>query len=708
MPPDTVNAPPLMKLFTSRPPVAACRAWEAAVVLVSVLFIGLYMWPVSVAPGRWVWGGFGDALGNAFLFTWIDQAFHMGQPLPLNRNIAIPFGEDLGSLPHEPVFFAVELLVGRLFGAVAALNLITFAGGPLATWTMYRLLIFLNRSGPAAFCGGIAYGCSSFVLHNTYGEPTLVQIWIFPLAAWALLSALTRPRPLSVAVAAGAVALSATVNFYFSLFAALMCLTLVGGWLGLATLQHRRLPTWSLLAAAVAGASGAMIAGVLFVVTVGNLQRPAQNIQRPVANLQSLAPDPLDVILPTGWNPWMGAPGREHYLARLARTGEFFDLSEMSIPSPVLLLAPIGALLLLAGRPALARQRRLEIAALLLVGVLGAWLTVPPNVVPSHLRRLSLQFDLHRLFPQYEHFSRAIVLVELGSIPLAAVALAALLRGRSRVAVPVALILVAATLAETYERVPNAMLEVVPPPQNAWLAAHPGQYAVADFPMIPPDSGGNEHTFLFYQRFDGHPRVNGDIPGTESQSMREELSDPNRQGVPERLAALGVRYVTWFPNVLSQYAPLNPHQAAIFRANQPRPPGYRLEASFTDGGAVYSVQAPAATEFAFYGSGFGPVFTGPDGRPVRQRQPDRATTLDVYARVPASVELHFDCSGGPGVITLNRSGNSIGSWSANGISTSVSALLSVPAGITRLHMAWRSDPASTAAPGPTCSLITVS
>lgn len=668
--------------------------WELAVVVLSVLYLLVYAWPATGNPWRWLWGGEGDGLGNAFLYTWIDDAIRAGQSLAIDPSIAIPFGDQLGSMPHEPLYFGAQVLLGLLIGPVGALNVITFAAVPLSSWLMYRLTLRLTTSPPAAFCTGIAFGCSSFVLIHTRGEATLVQVWVFPLTALALLEALHHPRTRSAIAAAIAIGLCAMVNFYFSLFLALMCLVLVVAWLLAAIIAEHRFRLRSLAVLSIAGTVGAMIAGSVYLITLGNLQQRAAPISRAAARLNDLAPVPVDFVLPSRFNPWVGSFGEAHFEQRLRATGLVVDLADMSIPIAMVVLAVAGLVILgfalYAWHGPSRTMHVFEFVSMSAVGLLGLVLTVPPRALPHRLRFLSVQYDIHAIFPQYQHFHRAIVLVWLGVAALGALALAALFRRWPALTFPVAFLVTASVLVENYAVVPLSAREVVPPPAYAWIAARPGDYAVAEYPLVPPDSGGNELAAVFNQRFHGRPLLNGIMPDTESNSMRDELRNPNLAGVPGRLAALGVRYVVWSSHVLEQLNKLNPTLFAPYYSYRPAPPQYRREAAFADGSAVYSVQELPDPVFAFYARGVSTLATDADGQQGRWLIEPSLQIVVVNIEPRREVSLAFDCVGSDVArrLELIQAGRTLGAFALPiGGRVPILSRVDVPSGLSRLAMA---------------------
>jgi hypothetical protein len=465
----------------------------------------------------------------------------------------------------------------------------------------------------------------------------------------------------------------------------------------------------------LAGVFGVVLTGLLYAGNLTDLQQRAQATLRPTTALEELAPGILDFVLPSQWNPWLGGLATERFLTREASTGLHFGLSQMVTPAAVLVLVPLGIFLLIRRRAwsendPETTHRNLNVVALSCVALLGLWLTVPSSAFPHALRVLSLQLDIHHFFPEFQHFSRATVLLDLGAVPLAAIAVAWVARRWPVATVPLALLLAASVLVEGYEVVPDSALEVVPPPVDAWVSVHPGTYAIADYPLLPAGSGGNEYTYLFDQRFHGHPLLNGQLAGTEAESMREEFRNPNRADVPSHLASLGVRYVLWHPDVLESYNRLSATLAAPYYGWVPHAPGYQLEASFPDGSAVYSVTASASGPFAFYAAGFDQILPAPDGRPARP-MPGSANPgrIDVYdPGSPATIDMSFDCFGQGGSVELRDSGKQLGSSQLTvGQPGTIAVHLPVGSGLTHLELARKSVPANADATS-LCTLISTS
>lgn len=695
-------------MFSGRRLSRADRLWEAAAVLASVAYAIVFAWPASVQPAAWVWGSHGDGLGNIVEFSWIVQAIQQGRSLGIDPNLSIPFGENLGAQPHEPLYYLAQVGIGLLAGSVVAENLLSLVAIPIAAWSMFRLVAWLTGSSVAAFTSGLAFGCCSYLLANTGGEATLAQIWIFPFVILSILKLLAKPSGPQIVITAAAVAVTTLVNFYYVLFVALAAFALGASWLAAKAIERRAIPFRELSAGLVAGALALVATIAIYELAVGNLADKASRIHRTTLALLSLAASPVDFILPPRTNPWFGILRQQVFEIRLLKhPGVYTDFSELSIPLPILVLAVAGAVILLLPRFSRLRDEffsRANVIAIVGVGLLGVWLLVPPFGRRYGLTFLSLEFDIWSVAPQYASFYRAGLLVVLAACVLAGVAVAALSLRRPRVALLVALLTVAGVFVENFTLPADRVLAVAPLPAYSWLIQHPGDYAVADYPLLPPGSGANEYTSEFYQRFHGHPLINGSIGNTDVESMREEFRDPNRPGVAGALAALGIRYVLWHTDVIEQFAPLNQKYADLIRTYKPDSAGYRLAASFTDGSSVFEVVAGPAPSFAFYASGFGQVVAA-NGTWVRPTQSE-AARIDLYATDASSTptQMSFHCkSDGPNA-TLTAGGRD---WAIDsGADASIAITSPVSRGVTTTSL--RFTPDSVAQAGQiSCSPIAV-
>lgn len=678
-----ISLPDSTIALMDRLPSSATRRWELITIATAAGYTGLYAWPASVFPASWVWGAHGDALGNAFEFTWFGEALLRHQPFAFDHAIAIPFGDNLGAQPHEPVFFVIAVVLSAAIGAVAALNLISLGALPLSAWVMFKLANRVVGSPAAAFFAGTAFGCSSFTLINSRGEPTLVQAWIFPLLAWVLLALVARPSLGQVLLTTSAVVVASMVNFYFALFIGLAAITLAAIRLLVEVIDSGALPVRTLTACVATGILSVSVSAVVYVGTLGNLAQRAGSIHRSGTDLAVLAASPLDFVLPPRNNPWFGHPRQARFEERHKNTGDYVDLAEMEIPVPVLALAPIGIALLVWRRV----RHGKELAALLAVMALGLWLTVPPTAI--HWRRLwflSLEWDVYKFAPQYRAFHRATVLVQLGAIPSAAAALAWIGRNHARVTTMLALAGAVAVLVENFGLPEDRALAVAAAPEYQWLSHRPGDYAIAEFPLLPEGAGGgNEYTYAFNQRYHKHALLNGHSSSTESESMREELRDLNRPGVAGKLRALGIKYVLWHPDIVDRVALFSQPYATSLQATRPKSGAFDLEARFPDRAEIWSVAAGPVTAFAFFGQGAGPVQS--DGHTAARAVAGQAS-IDVFSTQTAEVSLQVICRSSPGTVaSLTHGALSLGTWTASTGGTIVMrSQIHVDRGVTRLRL----------------------
>jgi len=633
------------------------KIWEPAVVIASALYAVVFAWPASVQPAAWVWGSHGDGLGNIVEFSWFVQAIKQGLSWNVDPNLSVPFGEALGGQPHEPLYFWAQIGIGLVAGSVVALNLLSLLALPAAAWAMFRLVYWLMHSPVAAFVSGIGFGCCSYIIANTGGEPTLAQIWVFPATILAMLKLLDRPSARTILVAAGVVTIASMVNFYYVLFVALSLSVAGASWVAFRIFERHAVPVRSVLAGVASGFLAVVATIAIYEVSVGHLSERASLIHRTATTLSLLAASPIDFLLPPTTNPWLGGWRQQVFELRLLRhPGIYTDFSELAIALPILILGVVGLAIVLLPRFRSLREavvERVQVIAIIGIALLGVWLLVPPFGRRYHLTFLSLEYDIWSVAPQYASFYRAGLLVVLAACVLAGVAMAALALRRPQAAIAVALVAVLGIFVENFTVAPDRVLAVQPLPEYTWLDAHPGDYAVAEYPLLPPGSGANEYTSEFYQRFHGHPLVNGSILDTDAESMREEFRDPNRSGVADALAAIGVRYIVWRPDVIRQFAPINPAYAALLYWYQPQAPGYRLAGSFSDGSKIFAINASGIAPFAFYASGFGPV-----GGTWARTAESANGRIDVFSPSAGAtnVNVSFTCGSTDVPVTLSAGG----------------------------------------------------
>jgi hypothetical protein len=82
-----------------------------------------------------------------------------------------------------------------------------------------------------------------------------------------------------------------------------------------------------------------------------------------------------------------------------------------------------------------------------------------------------------------------------------------------------------------------------PPAIYQWLAEDPGDFIIAEYPMMPPDEA-SFYSYMFWQRVHKKRLVNGAAPNnTEAWAFYVKVRDLSNPETPKLLTAAGVKYV---------------------------------------------------------------------------------------------------------------------------------------------------------------------
>lgn len=200
---------------------------------------GLFCAPVLPHPARIALGHpDNDVWNHIWGFWWVAQSLLDGK-LPLHTDlVSWPAG---GTLWFIDTFNALWTLpVTALFGAVASYNLAIFANFTLCGFAAYRLALRVARTVPGAVLSGVAYMSTPHLLGQAYNgiSETLSAGWL-PLVILALLDARELRTRRAAAWVGALFGICAVANWYYGLFAALVCGT-VAFWDVAVAVRRRR------------------------------------------------------------------------------------------------------------------------------------------------------------------------------------------------------------------------------------------------------------------------------------------------------------------------------------------------------------------------------------------------------------------------------------------------------------------------------------
>jgi len=205
--PPEVSAPSRQGLFD--PQASSVFLFYLAL---SVLIFGR---AIVAHPTTWYIGrGPDPQLYIWFIAWWAHSIANWNNPL-LTGAIWAPGGVNLAWTTNMPLAAIAVYPITRLFGPIAAYNLLCLTAPALAGWSAFVLCRWYTSDWRAALFGGTLFAFSPYVLSRMLGNMDLILIWPVPLAAYVTMRALAG----EIGARRLAVALAALIAAQFLLFA---------------------------------------------------------------------------------------------------------------------------------------------------------------------------------------------------------------------------------------------------------------------------------------------------------------------------------------------------------------------------------------------------------------------------------------------------------------------------------------------------------
>jgi O-antigen/teichoic acid export membrane protein len=588
---------------------------EAALVLLGcTLFVSALMWPVVVHIASTIIGSPGSDSTGSVAWLWTlehESGFHVLGNTHHSLSGA-PFGWDEGnglniqwSLPYYPAYLAT-----KLFGAVAAYNLVTLAGYILSGASMYLLVRYVG-------CGRLvaAWAALVFIIfpwHFARAEhASLTHLEVLVLLVLALVAATRRPTWLGFAFVGLATLACWLTSGYFGAMAVITVIAFSFG-AGLTAPRRRAL----VLASGAIGA--ALLASVL--VAIGSYASGANagaGIQREADALAPFGLRPLELVVP--------APN--HLLFDL---DSFWRRHMHGSPNFTEISNYLGLLTiaLAIGWLVVMLRRRNGMAAVT-AGLVSAFVVGFLFALPSPVAGIPMPSKLlWHVLPAFRVPSRWDPLLMTTLLPLAALGLQAVRRFAGVAAVGVAMVL--SFLELSTHRVTHFRTVPIPPEYTALERSTPDGI-VAEYPL------GYSDLYRLWQRVHGRPLVNGAPEGSVADQVRFMVLDPAQIGTAQTLALLGVTAVVIHPGGPAD-TPLQPRE--------PTPAaGFRLVGRFPGRSSVWAVAVPPATAVVTLPGGFASprlVAGSVVGYPLVASS--GVALMELRAKTPGVIRLVFDAT----------------------------------------------------------------
>jgi hypothetical protein len=629
---DPASSAALLSVHTRRIAVEA-----AVVLLVTTAFVCGLFWrmvtalgstllePASDAPGAIGWLYALPHEGGYHLFGTMHHTF-TGAPFGWDESNALNIQ---WLIPYYPAY-----VLTKLFGALAAFNLVLLSGYILSGAAMYLLVRYVGCRPLVAGWAGLVYIVFPWHLMRV-PHASLVHLEFLPLLLVFLVAAARRPTWFRFGSVAAATAACWLTSGYYGAMAVIMTLAFALGILLTRAFRHGRMRFFVL-------ATASTLAGTL---TVGAFARAADvgrttGLNRRLQDVHSWGLHLDELVVPAARNFVFG------------RWTEPFLHTHQHGSYPVETTNYLGILtILLAGTwVVLAWRRRASVAARALVvtptfavvAVVALLFALPGPVSIAGHSVWTPSWILWQVVPAFRVPSRWSVVMMTALVPLAALALQDAAAVASRYgrrwkapALGSALVVTAAAVsfAELALDPTTSRLSTKPEPTEYAALARTPPGIVAEYPLVP------QFGYFFWQSVHHRRLLNTSAFGSPADDAQHALVNPSTPGTAAQLALLGVTAIVTHGDALRWSAaeyPRNPKDWG---------PGYRFVAGSPAGDSTWQVVARPAPAFVAAVSGFAPPAALGDGTPAFALvSPSGVGYHTIRARSESILRLTFDAA----------------------------------------------------------------
>jgi O-antigen/teichoic acid export membrane protein len=552
----------------------------------ATLFVCVLMWPVVAHLGSTIIGSLGsDSTGSvAFLWTLQHESGYHVLGTTHHTLSGAPFGWDEGNglnvqwlLPYYPAY-----LLTKLFGAVAAYNLITLAGYALSGASMYLLTRYLGCARLVAVWAALVF--MIFPWHLARAEhASLTHLEVLALLVLALVAAARRPTWIRFGLVGLATLACWLTSGYFGAMAVVTAIAFAVG-AALTAERHRALVL-------LAGSTGAALvaSGLVAIASYASGANAGAGIHRDASALTAYGLRPVELVVPAARHLVFGS-GLDSFWAQHAHGSNTTEISNY-----------LGLLTfaLAIGWVVIARRRRSAVrsggAIAATAGLVAAFVVGFLFALPSPVAGISMPSKV--LWDRLSAFrvpSRWDPLLMTALLPLAALGLQAIWRALARRRLAAAIAVVAAAIVVSFVELathPVHHFRTVPvPAEYTALENRTRSGILAEYPL------GYSDIYRLWQRIHGRPLVNGAPEGSTADQARLVLLDPAQPGTARSLSLLGVTTIAIHPGGPAD-VPVQPQEPTAEE-------GYRLIGRYPDGSSLWQVVASAAPAFATLPAGF--------------------------------------------------------------------------------------------------------
>ncbi len=522
----------------------------AAWLVVCMIWVFL---PILLNPGRMVPHVVrppfpGEPYGVLAIANWFGETLFDDFSMRSLPHRGAPFGADYSQAPVYPLLGVTMGFLARVFGQIAAYNVLILGSFLIAGITMYALAYYLARSVWAAVVAGTLYAFSAY--HQMISLAYLGEASIQWLPLYVLM--LLRIGEGGLWRAAGRFAVALFLLFSFSYYQTYFMVVFTLLYLGIRYWYERQTGAkdFSRVVGRLAVGVGLTFCIVLPVYgpvfkkaffSRGDPEAVQQGFVRPESALYRYSARPLEYLMPSEFNPIAGRIA-EKAVSRVHDGGRHYFDKTVYLGFLPLGLAAFGVI-----RWRRTRDRDVEFPIILftVTGLAAVFFSLAPHVSLGVFEVPTGSALAYQVFPMFRYVSRFGLVAILSVAVLAAVGFR-FLEGRIRSDAGKwlaafglgAVILVEHAIGPPYQ---VKDMTVVPGAYH-WLASEPGDFLVAEYPMDPSGYTVDDFQYAFYQRVHRKRIVNGSVAGSDGEAFLYWTRELTAPGTTTLLATLGVRY----------------------------------------------------------------------------------------------------------------------------------------------------------------------
>jgi hypothetical protein len=502
------------------------RDWAALLLFVIFSFLAIY--PIVPHLRSRIIGWKGDNVQFVYMTGWVAQSLLLKQSPFFDPRLNYPDGLALTTTDVPFLSLLMVTPVTILGGPILGYNTIILLSHFLSGYFVYLWLVRLTKSRVGGVIGGLSFLLMPYRIVHSYGHLQLVSSQALPLFFWALDHWLSVPSPSfrKLLLLAGATALLASMSKYY------LVISLITGavYTVISIVPRIRAFLHSIWKLAASITVGAIIGSLPYLITLG----PQALRKYDVLETRIWSAVPFDFVVPSRlhplWGRWM-----EQYYPRLTWVEHTLYLG---------LIASALALVALCWRRQEDRKRNLVWCGVIwtaLVFALGTDLRLSGDSFPENPVWLPAYYMAHLPVIGFMRvWARFAVTAMLFISLLAGVGASRLIQHWPRWRLSV---VVACLVLLVVDFLPGRLTstELILRPIDQWLAAQPGDFAVAFLP-----AGDYNYEAMFGSLSHGKrlPAIHHDqhAPKAFVDFLMRSSDFPSPQSI-EGLRGMGFRYL---------------------------------------------------------------------------------------------------------------------------------------------------------------------